>query len=324
MRCLARSSKVYELSRHSPPAIEVNAQETIIVETTDSADGQICQTSPGLSTIEATCPDGGFDPDRALPLTGPIYLRGAEPGDVIGAEVVGLVATGNAFVLPGFEHILKTDAHPGAVARVRVVELRHGAIQYDEHLQFPYGLMVGALGVAPAGDPWDTLTPGDHGGNHDCIHLRAGSTLYLPVQVPGALLSLGDVHAAMGDGEVAGTALECNGEVTLRLHLYRGWRIPGPLLETGEHWMIFGCGKNTAESIAVARHRATNLLSRRLGVDATEANMLLAAVGDLRLNEVVNPQHSARVELPKRLLGSPAEGTEVEGVPVPAAEGLRA
>jgi amidase len=302
LRRLEREHKVYRFSRHDPPAIEVAPGEVLVVETTDSAGEQVDLSRPGMVALGAG-PGVAIDPRRAMPMTGPIRLRGAEPGNVVGIEILGLVAEGNGFLLPGFDRLLEEEALPDGQAWARVVELRQGSIEYAQGLHFPYRLMVGSLGLAPAGDPVDTSTPGDYGGNHDCLHLGVGATLYLQVQVPGALIALGDVHAAMGDGEVAGTGLECGGEVTLRLHLYNDRSIPGPLLETGDTWMVYGYGRRTDEAIAMARDRALELLARSRGETAAGAAMLLAAVGDLRLNEVVNPNHSARVELPKRITG---------------------
>jgi amidase len=303
LRRLERRYKVYQFSRHGPPAIEVAPGEALTVETTDSADGQVDLGRPGLVALGAGPDRVAIDPHRAMPMTGPIYLRGAEPGDVVGIEVLGLVAEGNGFLLPGFDRLLEEESLPDGQEWARIAELRRGSIEYAEGLQLPYRLMVGSLGLAPAGDPVDTLTPGDHGGNHDCLHLRAGATLYLQVQVVGALVALGDVHATMGDGEVTGTGLECDGQVTVRLHLYKGRSIPGPLLATEDAWMVYGYGRGTDEAIAMARDRALELLVRYRGLTAADAAMLLAAVGDLRLNEVVNPNHSARVELPKRITG---------------------
>ncbi|HOQ99789.1 MAG TPA: acetamidase/formamidase family protein [Anaerolineae bacterium] len=298
MKTIERRHKVFQFSRDDPPAAEVEPGELVLVETTDSLDGQIDVSRPGKIDLG---PGNGttVDPGRALPLTGPIAVRGAAPGDVLAAEIVGLVATGNAFILPEFGELLATAGAMEEQWAARVVELKRGKIQLTETLQLPYNFMVGCLGVAPAAAPADTPTPGDYGGNHDCIHFGQRSALYLQVQVPGALVSLGDVHAAMGDGESAGTAVECDGEVLLRFRLYPGRSIPGPVLETEAEWMVFGHGPTTDEAIAMAKHRAIDLLMRRLAVTRGDAYMVLAAVGHLRLNETVNPNCSARVEIPK-------------------------
>ena len=303
MKKLERRHKVFRFDHSDPPAVELDPGESIVVETTDSFDGQFDLRQPHRPAPDAAR-NVSLDPGRAMPMTGPIYVRGAQPGDALAAEILGLVATSNGFVLPEFNRLLREGARPDERWVAQIVELRRGKIQLNGGLQLPYRLMVGSLGVAPVGQPVDALIPGDHGGNHDCIHCGQGATLHLPVQVPGALVSLGDVHAAMGDGEVAGTAVECDGEVTLCFHLHKGESTPGPVLETADRWMIYGYGPATDEAIAMATERTLALLMRRLGFGLAEAYTLLAAAGHMRLNEVVNPNRSARVEIPKQVVGA--------------------
>lgn len=305
MKILERKHKVFRFDRHSPPAIKVDPGEALIVETTDSFDDQFDVSRPGTLELEVSNNGVGIDLERAMPMTGPVYIRGAEPGDVLATEILGLVATGNGFILPGFHRLLKPME--GTVQErlpIRIAGLRQGAIQFSDDLQLPYAMMIGSLGVAPAGAPANTSTPGEYGGNHDCLHFRQGTRLYLQVQVPGALVSLGDVHAAMGDGESAGTALECAGEASLRFHLYKDKRLPGPVLETETDWMVYGYGPTIDEAIAMAGDNAIDLLAPHLGAGPSDALMLLAAVGHLRLNEIVNPSCSARIELAKAAVGA--------------------
>lgn len=318
---LERAHRVYHFSREDPPAIDVEPGEMVLVETTDSLDAQLDLARPGRIRLGGQA-SGDVDLNRALPLTGPIRIHHAEPGDVIGAEVMGLVAASNAFVLPDFGELLATGEAAAGEWEAWVVELKRGAVQLTPRVQLPYHLMVGCLGVAPAGKPVESVTPGDYGGNHNCMHLGRGATFYLTVQVPGALVSIGDVHATMGDGEAMGTGVECAGEVSLRFHLHKGAYIPGPVLETQDAWMVFGHGPRPDDAIALAKHRAVGLLTQRLGVGRGDALILLAAAGHTRLNEVVNPNCSARVEIPKSLVGPlvgpRTEEARVEERPVPA------
>ena len=300
MKRLERHYRTYHFSSQDPPAIEVQPGEMVLVETTDSLDGQLDLTRPGRVHLGRQSA-GDVDLHRALPLTGPIRIDHAEPGDVIGVEVVGLAAAGNAFILPDFGQLIAGGG--GGEWEAWVVELGPGVIRLAPHLQLPYHLMVGCLGVAPAGEPADSVTPGDHGGNHDCIHLGQGSILYLAVQAPGGLVSVGDVHATMGDGEAMGTGVECAGEVLLRFHVHKGRCLPGPLLETDAAWMVFGHGPRPDDAIAMARQRAVDLVAGCLGLGRADALMLLAAAGHTRLNQVVNPNCSARVEVPKAVAG---------------------
>lgn len=320
LKRLGRAHRVYHFSREDPPAIEVEPGEMVLVETTDSLDAQIDLDRPGRIPLGHRA-SGEVDLNRALPLTGPIGIHRAELGDVVGAEVMGLAAAGNAFVLPNFGELLAAGEAAGEW-EAWVVELKRGAIQLTPGLQLPYHLMVGCLGLAPTGEPAESVTPGDYGGNHNCIHLGRGATFYLTVQVPGALVSIGDVHATMGDGEAMGTGVECAGEVLLRFHLHKGAHIPGPVLETPAAWMVFGHGPRPDDAITMARQRAVDLVMQHLAVGRDDALVLLAAAGHTRLNEVVNPNCSARVEISKSLVGAllarHTEEARVEERPVPA------
>jgi amidase len=162
--------------------------------------------------------------------------------------------------------------------------------------------MIGVIGTAPAIEEIPTGTPGQHGGNMDCKRIVEGATLYLPVHVPGALLSMGDLHAVMGDGEVIICGLEIAGEVTIRVSVIKDKILPLPLLREGEHLMTIA----SAETLDLAAKQATiqmhRFLTNELGLEFNEAGMLLSLVGDLRICQVVDPLMTARMELPLSIL----------------------
>ncbi|MHB0934793.1 MAG: acetamidase/formamidase family protein [Armatimonadota bacterium] len=306
MKRLTRDHKVFTLSKDHPPVMEIEPGETVLVETTDSFDAQFDKSTLTKWDAGTSTEDTSIDLSRALPHTGPIAVRGAEPGDTLVAELLQTIPVSNGYIscLPGFSRLLLGHKIPQDERwTVRIVETLPGVVKFDEGIYYPYRLMVGSLGVAPNGEV-PTATPGDYGGNHDCYLYTVGSKLYLPVKVPGALVALGDVHAAMGDGEGAGTANEIDAEVTVKFDLIKrtGHLADFPVLETGTHWMPYGSAAETDDALAAAKDNAISLLNRKLGLDYADCYMLMAAACHIRINELVNPTRSARVEIPKYLL----------------------
>jgi len=312
---LSREHKIFEFSKDHEPAMKIDAGETVIVETTDSFDAQFDRSKIAEFDAGTSPDDTWIDLDRALPHTGPIYISGAEPGDILVAELRRIVPVSNGYIsaLPGFSRLLLGHKIPEKQTwKVRIVETQRGLIKFSENIYYPYRLMVGSLGLAPAGDPMPTPTPGDHGGNHDCYLYTMGSKLYIPIQVEGALVSLGDVHGAMGDGEGAGTANEVDSEVTVKFDVIKGEKLEFPVLETANKWMPYGTAEETDDALAAAKDNAITLLQRNLGLDYADSYMLIAAACHIRINELVNPTRSARVEIPKYIM--PSLFAAVEGV----------
>jgi amidase len=167
--------------------------------------------------------------------------------------------------------------------------------------------MVGVLGVAPAGEPVPCGTPGPHGGNLDTRLIAEGATLYLPVAVEGALLAAGDLHAAMGDGEVAVTGVEVSGRVSLDVDVRRDLRLDGPLLEDAELVATIASAETLDEAAETATRRMAGLLSDRLGLDLPDAVMIMSAVGSLEVSQIVDPLRTARFVMRKETF-EPAYG----------------
>lgn len=173
------------------------------------------------------------DRDFLNPATGPVYIRGADPGDTLRVDILGIdiADRGIMVVLPG-EGLLKKEAKNKTV---RVIPIVDGAAEYLG-LRIPVHPMIGVIGVAPALEdgPCPTHTPYRHGGNMDTRDIVRGTRLYLPVMQKGALFALGDCHALMADGEVCQTGLEVSARVTVRLSVIKGNSGPWPLLETAD------------------------------------------------------------------------------------------
>jgi amidase len=162
--------------------------------------------------------------------------------------------------------------------------------------------MIGVIGVAPAGAPVSTAAPGAHGGNMDTRLIGVGALLYLPIAHQGALFAAGDLHAAMGDGEICGTGVEVSGSITVRLDVRRDLRIEEPVLEGGDAVVTIASAVTLDEAAEAATRHMADLLMDRLGLDLEVATMLMSAGGDLQVSQIVDPLRTARFVLPKAVV----------------------
>ena len=217
---ITRERHVYSLGV-SEPVATVTAPCSLTVETCDCFNGQVTEDGQ---------PKARLNFSHVNPATGPIVVEGAEPGDVLRVHIRAIrpEKTGALMTAPG------AGALPDRVkGDTRICPIADGHFTFMG-VELPLNPMIGVIGVAPAGESVPCGTPGDHGGNMDTIGIREGAILRLPVFVKGAYLGLGDLHAAMGDGEVSVTGLEVFGEVDLDLSLEKGASLPCPLLHDGD------------------------------------------------------------------------------------------
>jgi acetamidase/formamidase len=207
------------------PVLTIDSGDTVVVHTRDVSDNQITPTSTSDDIP-------GLDWERVYPLAGPIAVAGAKPGDTLAIEVLDLHTEGWGWtaVLPGLG--LLADDFPDPY--LRIFDLSGGDAAYlRDDIAIPIEPFMGTMGVCPAGaSAQAVMPPGRFGGNMDTRQLTRGTTLYLPIEVEGALFSCGDAHAAQGDGEVCQTAIECPMFASLRFTLHKGRTIPAPQFRT--------------------------------------------------------------------------------------------
>jgi len=285
---LTKQHRVFAFSGDAAPALRIPTGTRLELETADCFDDQV--QCPGDVLAEV-------DWERINPATGPVYVEGVGPGDVLSVfvERIDVGEQGVMAVGPGFG--ILADGFGEQVSRI--VPIDGGAARIAEGISVPLRPMIGVIGVAPAGAPVPTATPGAHGGNMDTRLIDAGAVLYLPVACDGALFAAGDLHAAMGDGEICGTGIEVAGRVTLRLDVRRDLEIAGPVVETPELVAtIASAGTLDAAAEAATRDMA-HLLTGRLGLTLEVATMLMSAAGDLQVSQIVDPLRTARFALPK-------------------------
>ena len=279
---------MFAFSAEAVPSLRIAGGTTLELETADCFDDQVQWPGDVLAEV---------DWDRINPATGPVYVEGAGPGDVLSVliERIDVGEQGVMAVGPGFGVL--ADGFEEQVSRI--VPIVDGAAQLDEGLAIPLRPMIGVIGVAPAGAPVPTASPGAHGGNMDTRLIGPGAVLYLPVACSGALFAVGDLHAAMGDGEICGTGVEVAGCVTLRLDVRRDLEIAGPVVETPDLVATIASAETLDAATDAATRDMTALLTGRLGLSLEVATMLMSAGGELQVSQIVDPLRTARFALPK-------------------------
>ena len=274
---IGRDHVVYTMDRAHAPALRVLPGDLVLADCHDCFGGLI-----------QTAQDDPADLDHALlnPATGPIYVEGAEAGDVLAVDLlhIEIGAKGSAPLYPGEFGFLKDDPI-GAFTKIAPVE--NGVIRYRDDVRIPVKPMLGTLGVAPAGEPVSNLYMGDHGANMDHKDVCVGNTVYLPVFVPGALLALGDAHAIIGDGETAAAGLEVESLVTLRVRLLKGQPLPRPMIGSPSELKTCGWGMTMEAATSCAMRDMVDFLERKLAMPRAEAYNLAGLVGDARPRNAV-------------------------------------
>ena len=273
--------------RTIPPIIRVRPGSELTVDIVNSSGGQLAKDSTNADVA-------AFDFSMVNPVTGPIVIDGAEPGDILVVDILDIdVDTwGWTANIPGFG--LLADDFPSAY--LRVSSIANGVVELLPGLSLPSVPMIGTIGVAPPGEgPTTVVVPTRFGGNMDIRHVGTGARLLLPIGVSGALLSLGDTHAAQGDGEICGTGIETGSTVTLRLDLIRGREIRFPLVEThsratraGSALAATGIGPDLMRAAQDAARGLIEEIVRRTGLDPLDAYLLASVAADLKISEVVD------------------------------------
>jgi amidase len=284
MKRIPRSSAVFSYSAEHEPVARLVPGETVLVETKNAFGDQ--EYRPGMTLADLNL-------DAADPLTGPLYLEGAEPGDTLAVqiekiEVVGIGAQG---VIPDFG-ILEWESLP-----LHFFEPKDGRIEWLRGIEFEIRPSLGAIGVAPAEGSIASIWPGDHGGNMDTKYVCAGSTIYFPVFHPGALLVMGDCHQIQGDGELCGVAPETDAEVTVTLDVLKGKTIRRPRIMATSRFMTIASAKTLEEAVKIAVRDAIDLLVEEKGLTEDEAYLLITVKADIEICQVVDPLMTVRVAM---------------------------
>ncbi len=254
------------------------------------------------------------------PLTGPFYIEGAEPGDTLVVHILDLEVDGNHGVGtfgPGFGAANSTHYTP-MIEKEPLPErawyypidaekklITFQAIDSDFKVQFPLKPFLGCIGVAPGhGEVRSSIVPAEFGGNMDAPEVSPGNTLYLPVSVKGALFYFGDGHAAMGDGEVAGSAVEVPMRARFRFELVKGKSSDWPRLENDREIMATGIYRPVDDAVRIAVTELIDWIHKDYGLSELDAYELFSKVGKLHLTEMVDPNYVVIASIDKKYLPS--------------------
>ena len=274
------------------PVLEIESGAVVELEAADASGGQLS----ARSTVDDIA---ALDLSRVNPITGPVFVKGAEPGDVLAVEILQLRPKrwGWTAIIPGFG--LLADEFPEPWLRISEVNAETGRVRFAEDVTLPFSPFPGTIGVAPAQPGKHSVVPPTQwGGNMDIKHLRPGTTLLLPVGVPGALFSVGDTHAAMGDAEVCGTAVETAMEIAVRLSVrrdvaarYPQYHVPAGQLahaEASSYHVCTGIQPDLLEATREATRAVIDHIVKRYGRTRQEAYAIASVAVDLRIHEVVD------------------------------------
>jgi acetamidase/formamidase len=310
---IERGKVHYKWDNSLEPAVEVEPGDLVHFETQEVSDGQV---TPGCSASALT----QIDFNRLYPLGGPVFVRGAEPGDVLEVEILELrpLDWGWAAILPGLGLLSDDFTEP----YIRHFDLTNGEYaELRQDIRIPIQPFCGTMGVAPD-EPGalDVLPPTKGAGNIDTRHLNVGATLYLPVFVPGAMFSAGDCHAAQGDGEVCVTGIECPMAFSLRFSVRKGrslppWRYqfrtsPGPLQPRSDELGYFATTALGPDLMENAKNAVRDLivwLGQEHSLSPEDAYVLCSLAADLKISQIVDvPNWGVSAYLPMSIFRAPS------------------
>ncbi len=290
-------------NRALPPRLTIESGDTVHFECLDSSGAQV---HPKMTLPEYLTIDRG----RIHALTGPVFVSAAEPGDVLQIDVLDVAHKGWGWtsVVGGLGFLKHRFPDPFLF----LWKLEREVSRSLAPATVPLRPFCGIMGVAPREDgEFRTRPPGIFGGNMDVRELCSGSTLYLPVLNGGALFSVGDAHAAQGDGEVCINGIECPVDAALRFHVHKRRPLPGPVVESAPHikqdletaWMVIESGTDATTAARAATSRMIDLLADGWGFSGVHAYLLCSVAMHLKFSQVVNePMFTVSAAIPRNVL----------------------
>ena len=287
MKRLARENLIYFLEPDASPAITIDSGEELMVETWDAFEGI---RDPKL--LDAKSLKG--------PAIGPIYVNGAEPGDALRVEFISIVPKEGAahMVMPGRGFLEEEfpDAYP------TVMTLDDGNLVLPSGIKLPLAPSMGVVATTPTYKQSTASDSGPYGGDIDMKELVAGSTLFLPVLVPGGMLALGDCHAVVGDGAVAGTGAECSSDTHIRVTVEKGMGITGPRAITPDYFVVLSHGEELGPAMKQAVLDMVEFLVIEKGMAPYDAYTLCSLAGDIRVSRTFRPISPVKMMLSRLAL----------------------
>ena len=288
---ISRDNVFFAFSPQLKAIARIEQGQEVLLQTHDCFEGQIRAPSDLVDTLDWA---------HVNPATGPLYISGAQPGDVLRIDLLEIQVNerSSMVAIPG----------EGALGDVitqmetSILKMEGGQVVFKDKVRVPARPMIGVIGVAPAEGEVPTGTPGLHGGNMDCKLMAAGNRVYFTVGVEGALFGAGDLHAAMGDGEIVVCGAETAGAVRFKADVVDLPGLPTPFVETREEVATIFSAPTLDESASGAIHNMAQFLTNFAGIPLNDAGMLMSLAGELKFCQVVDPLKTVRFEFPKAIL----------------------
>lgn len=287
---IGRDKVSYRFDKSIPPIQTVKPGDILSIKTRDSHDGTIRSEADRYYTEQ-------FRPN---PATGPIALSGVEPGDTLLLDILEIRTENQGFTTIRPSWGLITDAVERPTAKI--LRIQGEEVVFGDGIRFPIRPMIGVVGVAPASQGIDNMYAGPHGGNMDNNDIAQGARVHLPVFVPGALFGIGDIHASMGDGEISGGGFDIEAEVVVKVDMKKGEAQRWPRVERNGKVITTGMDLDPIQAMRIAAEEMVILLQERLGLDQTDALMVLSVRGDVQVCTCHNHPEAGftmRVSFPK-------------------------
>jgi acetamidase/formamidase len=291
----------YVFGPYAEPIARVRPGETVVVHTVDAFGD--------LLTSEEQAPSSVLGP-YLNPQTGPLYVEGAEPGDTLAVHVLDIQPTRDwavSCLVPYFGGLTSTNLtrmlQPPLEERVWLYRrTERNTWAYRDRWEVPWAPFFGTIGTAPHIEAVSSLAPGAHGGNMDVPDVTVGNVVHLPVHHPGALFYTGDCHAAQGQGELCGVALEIAARGTFRFEVIKGRAIAWPRIESDDSIMVVGSARPMEDAARIAYAELVGWLASDYDFDPLDAYQLLTQVGGLYVGNMVDTTYSLVARCSKRYL----------------------
>ena len=280
---------VLTFDKNNEPVAKADPGEVMLFKPMDCFSNQVLDESTTIDKINI---------DECNPAAGPVYINGAEPGDVLAVEILDIKVAeqGATVIFPGVGPIVDS-----CELRTRVIPVKDGVATFKD-VQWKVNPMIGVIGTCPA----DEVVPCGHifhlGGNMDSHVITKGTTVYFPVEVEGALLQMGDLHASMGDGEITGTGIEIPGEITVNTRLIKQFELNNPVTEDNDFWYVNTYNVDIGDAIREGLTEMQRLVSNAYGWDVTDTALYFTLQADVQVNQSCldgELGNSMRVAVPK-------------------------
>lgn len=293
----------YVYGPYVDPVLTVDPGAVVSAETHDAFEGKI--------RYETDKPTEILNFPYLNPQNGPIFVNGAEKGDTLAVYIKSIVPRGEqprgtTVIMPEFGGLVPTAdtamMNAPLPERVKKLHIDENGTRWNDKITLPYEPFIGTIGTSPEIEAISALQPDYYGGNMDLPDVGVGAVIYLPVNRKGALLYLGDCHAAQGDGELCGVAIEHPTVSTIQIDLIKGWPVRTPRLETKDFIMSIGSTRPMEDATRMAYRDLIRWMAADYGFEEIEAYMLLTQCGRVRLGNIVDPKYTMGASIKKSFL----------------------